>query len=418
MPDEFKKLDISVLSKEAQDLKDSLLRQIIGQERAVDQFVKIFQQASVGMMRDGRPLATFLFAGPTGTGKSECVRCAANFLLNSKDAITRIDCGEYQHSHETAKLFGSPPGYVGYAEKKSVRLSQEAIDKFQTTKNKINIILFDEIEEAHESVLSAILQILDAGRLTLGTGDVTDFSRSIIVLTSNLGEKEMQNTLKGATLGLAPQQEIGISTDDGIYKAAKGAAIKYFKAKFMNRIDRLVVFRALSEKSLREILNIELFKLEARVWGSASKDWKFSDGTALPQFRVYFHYTDKAKDFLIQEGTSKVYGARELNRAIDRFVAFPIGALIGSKQIVHGDLVEVDHEEGSKELTFVLTGHKDIAFVPPADPVGPSSAVKPPSDSSPDPDDTPFYIRPRPSTPKLPPRRPASHWTDGFGRAC
>ena len=411
MSDEQRILDITILSKEVQELKDALLRHIIGQERAVDQFVKVYQQASVGMTREGRPLATFLFTGPTGVGKTEVVRCAAQFLLNNKDAVTRIDCGEFQHSHETAKLIGSPPGYVGYAEKKSVRLSQENIDRFQTKTNKINLILFDEIEEAHESILAAILQILDAGRLTLGTGDTTDFSRSIIVLTSNLGEKEMQNTLLGTTLGLAPPKEEGEKTDAGLYKTAKTAAVKYFHAKFMNRIDRIVVFRSLSEESLRQILDNELLKLEMRVWHSASKDWKVEDGLPVPQLRVYFHYSDTAKDFLIKEGTSKVYGARELNRAIDRFAAFPIGTLIGSKQIHHGDMVEVNHEDSSKELTFAIVGHKDLRVdVPPEGfPVGPGAGALPPA-MLPPAYDQPFYIRPRGPSP--PPRKPVNRKYD------
>ena len=233
-----------------------------------------------------------------------------------------------------------------------------------------------------------------------------------MILTSNLGEKEMQTTLAGNTLGLRPQAASSVNTDEGLYRAAKGAAVKYFKAKFMNRIDRLIVFRSLGEDSLRRILENELRKLEIRVWHSASRDWKIGDPMFLP-FRPVFRYTETAKDFLIKEGTSQAYGARELNRAIDRFVAFPISALIGSKQIKHGDVIEIGYIEGTKDLSFTFTEHRNIETDVPILPSPIGAAEEKPTNEV-----LPPYIRPRPKlpeAPQVPPRKPVNRIEDvGF----
>ena len=265
-------LDTTVLSEDAQKLQSHLLSKIIGQDRAVKQFVAVYQQIQTGLNKPDRPCGVYLLMGPTGTGKTQLVREAAEFILGKKDAITRVDCSEFSHSHETAKLLGSPPGYVGFGDKGTIRLSQEKIDKYQTEKHKINFLLFDEIEEAHDTVFSAILQILDAGRLTLGTGDETDFTKTIVIMTSNLGEKETQQVLMGKELGLAPPSHDERATmDEEVYKHSKTAAAKHFKAKFMNRIDRIIVFRSLSHDSLLKILKKELMALEYRLWGSSIK---------------------------------------------------------------------------------------------------------------------------------------------------
>jgi ATP-dependent Clp protease ATP-binding subunit ClpA len=327
--------------------------------------VQIYQQLQACLNRENRPAAVYLFMGPTGTGKTQLVREAAEFILGKKDAITRIDCSEYAHSHEVAKLFGSPPGYLGHGDKGSVRLSQEKIDKFQTPKHKINILLFDEIEEAHDDVFSAILQILDAGRLTLGTGEETDFTKTIVIMTSNLGEKETQQVLMGKELGLVPpSHDERANMDEEVYKQSKAAAAKHFKAKFMNRIDRVIVFRSLSQDSLEKILSIQLRELEYRLWSTAMKRWEAQGGEGSPQqFRVIFKTTKSANDFLLKEGTSQIYGARELNRAVERFVAFPLGSLIGSNQLEHGDVLEIDYLEGAKDLVFKKVAHRELRLM-------------------------------------------------------
>lgn len=362
IPFEAQVLDAEVLSDAAQKMQNFLLSNIIGQERAVEIFTRVFQQIMVGMHREGRPCGVFLFSGPTGTGKTALVRRAAEFVLGSQDAIIRIDCSEFQEPHSVAKLIGSPPGYVGYNDKESIRLSQNNLDKHQTNEHKINFLLFDEIEEADEALLAAILQILDAGRLTLGNGGTTDFTKTIVILTSNLGEKEMQQVLSGGGIGLKPETKVDTdSADEKIYKASKRAAVKYFQAKFINRIDRHIVFRQLSDESLLKILKIELNAIQLRVWKSNLIRWENSGAKEpFPVFRPLIKTTDAACSFLIKEGSSKIYGARELNRALDRFVSFPLGSLIGSNQLEADDIVEVDYKEGDKKLSFARIGKRDI----------------------------------------------------------
>lgn len=367
MPEDIKELDPSVLSDEAKALESYLLSKVIGQERAIQELTKAYQHIRVGLNREDRPCGIFLFSGPTGVGKTACVKYLAKFLLGSENAITRIDCGEFQEKHEISKLIGAPPGYVGYSEQDSIRLAQASVDKFQTPDHKINILLFDEIEEAHDALRSAILQILDAGRLTLGNGKITDFTKTIVIMTSNIGERETQKKLEGKELGLKSgiDREAGF-TDEDIYQTSKAAVRKFMSAKFINRIDRLIVFRSLSQDSLSKILNNELSNIQARVWHSAFKNWE-SNGKVgnVPFFRPSLKVTDAAKKFLIAEGTDQKYGARELNRALDKFVVFPLGSLIGSKQIAADDIIQVDHKEGEKKLTFHRIGKRDLKLLQP-----------------------------------------------------
>lgn len=340
------------LSAKAQTLSDKLNAKVIGQERAIRQIIKSYVPMTVNMHREGRPLGVFLFLGPTGVGKTETVRTFASLLLGSRNAITRIDCAEYDESHHVSKIIGAPPGYVGHNE--APLLSQKKIDQHQTKENKINVILFDEIEKGHSRLFDAIMTILGDGRLTLGNGSVVDFSRSFIFLTSNLGSEAVRKMVEGASIGFNPTTSERDDMDDSVYKMSKEAAKKQFRPEFINRLDSTVVFRSLSRDSLKRILKIELDELQWRIWRSPWRDFSgLSSGEKMPDGRsIVFALTSDAKDFLLDEGTSEIYGARELNRAIDKYVGFPMAALIASDQLMSGDKVKIDFTKGDKDLTF------------------------------------------------------------------
>ena len=343
-------LDPTRLSEKAKSLHDNLTARVVGQPRAIKEVVSVYVPMTVNMHRPGRPLGVLLFMGPTGVGKTETVRAVAKTLLGSRDAITRIDCIEYQESHECAKLFGSPPGYVGYND--TPRLAQKVIDKHQTDKVKINIVLFDEIEKGHARLFDAIMTVLGDGRLTLANGEQVTFENTIIVLTSNLGSAEMRKIIEGQSLGYATKTETREDLDTLLYKASKSAAQKLFRPEFMNRIDRIIVFRSLSRESLEKILKIEIDDLHWRIWESPWRGRVWAKGERPESLSVVFRLTDAATEFIIKEGTSELYGARELNRAVDRFIGFPMASLISTGQIVAKDRIKVDLKDGDTDLTF------------------------------------------------------------------
>jgi ATP-dependent Clp protease ATP-binding subunit ClpB len=255
MTDNF--LDVSKLSPEVQKLEDNLLAGVIGQARAIRQIMKAYVPTTVNMHRKARPLGVFLFLGPTGVGKSETVKVFAKQLLGSRDYLTKIDCNEFQEDHEVMKLLGAPPSYVGYND--TPRLAQDKIDQYQKKDVKINIILFDEIEKATPRLFDSILSILGDGGLTLGNGKYADFSRSFIFLTSNLGSHEVRRLIEGAGIGFKISDADRDDLDQRIYRASKTAVEKKFRPEFINRLDKIVVFRSLAESTLRQILRFFFF---------------------------------------------------------------------------------------------------------------------------------------------------------------
>ena len=334
-------LDPERKSPRAREFEDKLSALIVGQERAVRRVSGLFQIYLAGMNNPSRPIGTMLFLGPTGSGKTRVVEAAAEVLFGEPHAVVKIDCAEFQHSHEIAKLIGSPPGYLGHRET-SPMLTQENLDKAHSDDTKLTFVLFDEIEKASDSLWQLLLGILDKATLTLGDNRRVDFSKTVVIMTSNLGAREMSDMISGG-IGFAPtkagkpQEDTEIDTK--IYRTALEAAKRKFSPEFMNRIDKVVVFRSLKEHHLRQILNIELTAVQDRITESA--------GT-----KFIFECTVEAKEFLLGEGIDLKYGARHLKRSIERFLVYPLSNLVATEQVETGDFVTIGFDPTKDSLTF------------------------------------------------------------------
>jgi ATP-dependent Clp protease ATP-binding subunit ClpB len=334
-------LDPDQKSPRAQDFEERLSSRIVGQERAVRQMSGLYQIFLAGMNPPNRPIGTMIFLGPTGSGKTRVIEAAAEVLYGDPNAIVKIDCAEFQHSHEIAKLIGSPPGYLGHRET-SPMLTQENLDRMHTDDMKVSLVLFDEIEKASDSLWQLLLGILDKATLTLGDNRRVDFSKAMVIMTSNLGAREMSELISGG-IGFAPgkgaKSPNDTEVDQKIYRTAVEAARRKFSPEFMNRIDKVVVFRSLKEHHLRQILDLELQAVQDRIMQSA--------GT-----KFVFQCSDTAKDMLMKEGIDFKYGARHLKRAVERFLVYPLSNLVATGQIGLGDLVHVDVDESRNRLVF------------------------------------------------------------------
>jgi len=349
-------LDPERKSPRAKEFEDKLSGLIVGQERAVRRMSGLFQIYLAGLNNPSRPVGTMLFLGPTGSGKTRVVEAAAEVLFGEPYAVVKIDCAEFQHSHEIAKLIGSPPGYLGHRET-SPMLTQENLDKSHTEDTKLTFVLFDEIEKASDSLWQLLLGILDKATLTLGDNRRVDFSRTVVIMTSNLGAREMSDMISGG-IGFAPNKTDKVKEDTEIdtkiYRTALEAAKRKFSPEFMNRIDKVVVFRSLKEHHLGRILDIELTAVQDRITESA--------GT-----KFVFECTDEAKKFLLGEGIDLKYGARHLKRSIERFLVYPLSNLVATEQIETGDFVTVDFDEGKGVLNFTKQSGKMIVSDAPDD---------------------------------------------------
>jgi ATP-dependent Clp protease ATP-binding subunit ClpB len=333
-------LNPDLKSPRAQDFESRLAGLIVGQERAVRRISGLYQIYLAGMQNPGKPIGTMLFLGPTGSGKTRVVEAAAEVLFGDTNAVVKIDCAEFQHSHEIAKLIGSPPGYLGHRETAPM-LTQENLDKYHNDHDKLTFILFDEIEKASDALWQLLLGILDKATLTLGDNRKVDFSRCMIFLTSNLGAKEMSELITGS-IGFAPARGKGMMVDDvdqKIYRTASEAAKRKFSPEFMNRIDKVVVFRSLKEYHLKQILELELGQVQGRIMRGVGE-------------KFVFMCTDAAKQFLLDEGIDFKYGARHLKRSIERFLVYPISNLVATAQVATGDLVMIDFDNETARLVF------------------------------------------------------------------
>src|SRR5229473_88271 len=342
MSDYILNLDPSKRSTDTIDFQTALRGKIVGQEEGVQALVDLYQVFRAGLNSPGRPVGNLLFLGPTGSGKTRIVEAAAEILFGDSRAVIKVDCAEFQHSHEIAKLIGSPPGYLGHRETHPL-ITQEELAKSHTEKLKLSFLLFDEIEKASDALWQLLLGILDKATLTLGDNRRVDLSQTVIFLTSNLGGGEITELMHGGMGFVQPTDIPAAGLDQKVERTAVEAARRKFSPEFMNRLDKTVVFHPLRREQLEEVLEIELGQVQQRVLE-----------TAKGQF--LFRVTTAGRDFLLQEGTDQRYGARHLKGAIERHVVYPLANLLATEQVHLGDLVCIDWNKTQDRLTFVREG--------------------------------------------------------------
>jgi len=341
-------LNPSIRSAETVEFQKSLRAKIVGQDEGVQALVELFQVFTAGLNSPGRPVGNLLFLGPTGSGKTRIVEAAAEILFGSPRAIIKIDCAEFQHSHEIAKLIGSPPGYLGHRETHPL-ITQESLAAHHTDNLKLSFLLFDEIEKASDALWQLLLGMLDKATLTLGDNRRVDLSQTVIFMTSNLGANDITELMGGGYGFIKSDDKPKSDLDQKVERTAVEAARRKFSPEFMNRLDKLVVFHPLQREQLEQVLAIELGMVQQRVLDAANG-------------KFLFRVTDAGRDFLLQEGTDQRYGARHLKRAIERHLVYPLANLLATQQVRVGDLVRVDWDGQYKELTFVREQEGALVF--------------------------------------------------------
>jgi ATP-dependent Clp protease ATP-binding subunit ClpB len=354
-------LDPTIRSTDTCDFHASLRAKIVGQEEGVQSLVDMFQVFCAGLNSPGRPVGNLLFLGPTGSGKTRIVEAAAEILFGDARAVIKVDCAEFQHSHEIAKLIGSPPGYLGHRETHPL-ITQEALAASHTEKLKLSFLLFDEIEKASDALWQLLLGMLDKATLTLGDNRRVDLSQTVIFLTSNLGGGEITELMQGGMGFIQPKDKPATGIDEKVERTAVEAARRKFSPEFMNRLDKVVVFHPLRREQLERVLEIELGQVQQRVLE-----------TAKGQF--LFRVTDAGRDFLLQEGTDQRYGARHLKRAIERHVVYPLANLLATEQVHLGDLICIDWNKEQDRLTFIREGENLAIPTRKVEPVIPARTI-------------------------------------------
>jgi ATP-dependent Clp protease ATP-binding subunit ClpB len=335
-------LDPSIRSHDTREFHQALRAKIVGQEEGVQALVDLYQVFCAGLNSPGRPVGNLLFLGPTGSGKTRIVEAAAEILFGDPRLVIKVDCAEFQHSHEIAKLIGSPPGYLGHRETHPL-ITQEALAASHTDKLKLSFLLFDEIEKASDALWQLLLGMLDKATLTLGDNRRVDLSQTVIFMTSNLGGGEITELMAGGYGFVKADDKPKANLDEKVERTAVEAARRKFSPEFMDRLDKVVVFHPLHKAQLEQVLDIELAMVQQRVLE-----------TAKGQF--LFRVTESGREFLLQEGTDQRYGARHLKRAIERHVVFPMANLLATEQVHCGDLICIDWNRSENRLNFVREG--------------------------------------------------------------
>jgi ATP-dependent Clp protease ATP-binding subunit ClpB len=297
------------------NMEQGLRRRVIGQDEALQAVANAVRRARAGLQDPNRPVGSFIFLGPTGVGKTETARALAEFLFDDEKAMIRLDMSEYMEKHAVARMIGAPPGYVGYEEGGQLT---EAVRR-----RPYSVVLFDEIEKAHPDVFNVLLQILDDGRLTDSKGRVVDFKNTVLIMTSNLGSREIQSATENPL------------ADRDIKKDVLQVLRDHFKPEFLNRVDDIVVFKQLSKDQIAKIIDVQLEKLRQN----------------LSERSITLVLDDKARELLVTEGYDPVFGARPLKRAIQSLIQNPLAVKLLNGEILGGQTVKVTAENG--EMQFV-----------------------------------------------------------------
>ncbi|MFD2786064.1 ATP-dependent Clp protease ATP-binding subunit [Hymenobacter rubripertinctus] len=334
------------------NMGEELKGKVIGQDNAIKQLVKAIQRTRVGLKDPKKPIGSFVFLGPTGVGKTELAKVLATYLFDKEDALVRIDMSEYMEKFSISRLVGAPPGYVGYEE------GGQLTEKIR--RKPYSVILLDEIEKAHPDVYNILLQVLDDGILTDGLGRKVDFRNTIIIMTSNIGARDLQDFGAGIGFGTKARQE---NMDELTKGTITNALKKTFSPEFLNRLDDVVVFNSLEKSDIHKIIDISLSKLLSRIQTLGYK----------------VELTEAAKDFVAEKGYDPKYGARPLNRAIQKYIEDPIAEEILKAEIAQGDTITADFTEGAEELTFAVS-KSDGAGIPMASDERPEEAPEPSDD--------------------------------------
>ncbi|MBA3698393.1 MAG: ATP-dependent Clp protease ATP-binding subunit [Planctomycetes bacterium] len=351
-------LDPTRRSNQVSRFEAMLRERVIGQVPAIDAILDSFSKVLAGIRNPERPILTLLFLGPTGVGKTETVKALAETIFGKRNAFTRVNCQEFSSEFTVSKLFGSPPGYVG--NDVEPMLSQDNLDKHhkeaqsegrgvfaegegkiarlfpQVKSHFLSIVLFDEVEKAHPKLWNALLGLMEDGHLTLGNNKTVDFTRSVIVITTNVGAEEMSATLRHRSIGFEVQREAEAINHDIKTKAVE-AAKEVFPYEFLNRFDDIICFRVLTSQDLRKILNLMLQDVYKRLLGA--------------NMPIILHYSPAYLDKLQSEGTDPQFGARPMRRAVERMLVAPLSRLIASGQVKAGDIVSVRLRGGEPSFT-------------------------------------------------------------------
>ncbi len=308
---------------------------VIGQSEAVSKVVKAIQRNRAGLKDPNKPIGSFFFLGPTGVGKTQLAKVLAKYLFDSEDALIRIDMSEYMEKFSISRLVGAPPGYVGYEE--GGQLTEKVRRK------PYSIILLDEIEKAHPDVFNLLLQVLDDGHMTDGLGRKIDFKNTILIMTSNIGARQLADFGSGVGFGTKAKES---SRDEDAKSVIQNALRKAFSPEFLNRIDDMILFKSLTREDIHKIIDLELFKLYGRI----------------NDLGYQIELTEKAKDFIVDKGYDEKYGARPLKRAIQKFIEDPLAEEIIKSNLHEGDKIKIDiGKEGSEELSIKIEKGKSKA---------------------------------------------------------